>query len=278
MKLCSHIKFDLTNGLFKRGMWMRYIIWFSFFALTSLEFTGSLASLEQSRYTYGDYLLSIFGGMQEYIPTPGEPFQIPYLWLINHIGILYFTLHYMHDDLEGFGQQMILLSGSRTAWWLSKCIWNTAVVVLLYFIAWGTIFLFASANHAVWSFEISPFMAEIMVIGPYQIPGADWPIVLEITLLPLLVTLAVSQVQMLLCLVVRPTISYVVSIVLLISSAYCLTPFLLGNYAMALRCDKIISNGVSGTMGIGVCLILILVSMVLGIVLFQKYNILNKED
>lgn len=278
MRLCSHIKFDLTHGLFKRGMWVRYIIWFSFFVLASLEFTGALTSLELSRYTYGDYLLSIFGGMREYTPTPGEPFRIPYLWLINHIGILYFTLHYMHDDLDGFGRQMILRSGSRTAWWLSKCIWNTAVVVLLYFIAWGTVFLFASANRAIWSFEISPFMAEMMVFGSKQIAGAGRPVTLEITFLPLLVTLAISQVQMLLCLVVRPAISYVISIVLFVSSAYYLSPFFLGNYAMALRSEKIVSNGVSGTLGVGLCLILILVSIVLGITLFQKYNILDKED
>lgn len=278
MRLCSHIKFDLTNGLFKRGMWARYIIWFSVFALFSLEFTGSLASLEISQYTYGDYLLYIFGGMREYIPAPGEPFQIPYIWLINHIGILYFTLHYMHDDLEGFGQQMILRSGSRTAWWLSKCVWNTAVVVLLYSIAWGTVFLFSSANHATRSFEISPFMAGIMVIGPLQIPRADWPLTLEITFLPLLVTLAMSQIQMLLCLVVRPIISYVVSIVLFITSAYYISPFLLGNYAMALRSNKIVSNGVSWRPGIGVCLILMLVGMVLGSMIFAKYNILGKED
>lgn len=278
MRLCSHIKFDLTNGLFKRGMWVQYIIWFSMFALFSLEFSGKLRSLELSQYTYGDYLLYIFGGVREYIPTPGEPFQIPYLWLINHIGILYFTLHYMHDDLKGLGQQMILRSGSRTVWWLSKCIWNTAVVGLLYFIAWGTVFLLASASHTVWSFNISPFMAEIMVIGPHQIPRIDWPVALEITFLPLLITLAVSQVQMLLCLVLQPAISYVISIVLFISSAYYLSPFLLGNYTMALRSNKMVSNGVSGTLGIGICLILILVSIVLGITLFQKYNILSKED
>ena len=278
MRLCSHIKFDLTIGLFKRGMWVRYIIWFSIFALFSLEFTGSLTSLELSQYTYGDYLLYIFGGMREYIPAPGEPFQIPYLWLINHIGILYFTLHYMHDDLEGFGQQMILRSGSRTAWWLSKCIWNTAVVVLLYSIAWGTVFLFACANHAVWSFEISSFMAEFMVIGQHQIPGTDWPITLEITFLPLLVTLAISQLQMLLCLIVRPIISYVVSIVLFIASAYYLSPALLGNYAMALRSNKIVSNGVSQRAGVWICFTLILIGIVLGSIIFTKYNILGKED
>ena len=278
MRLCSHIRFDLTNGLFRRGMWARYLIWFGLFALSSLEFSGELASLGLSRYTYGDYLLYLFGGMREYIPAPGEPFRIPYLWLIGHIGALYFTLHYMHDDLEGFGQQMILRSGSRAAWWLSKCVWNTAVVGLLYLIAWGAVFLFAAANHAIWSLEISPFMVELVVIGPHQIPGADLSAALEITFLPLLVTLAVSQIQMLLCLVVRPVISYVVSVVLFVASAYHLSPFLLGNYAMALRSGKIVSNGVSPVVGIGICLILILAGIVLGSVIFTKYNILSKEE
>ena len=278
MRLCSHIRFDLTYGLFKRGMWTRYILWFALFALFSLEFSGRLASLELSQYTYGDYLLYIFGGMREYVPAPSEPFQIPYLWLINHIGVLYFTLHYMHDDLEGVGQQMIVRSGNRTAWWLSKCVWNTAVVLLLYSIAWGAVLLLAGANHAIRSFEISPFMAEIMVVGPYQLPKSDWSITGEITFLPLLVTLAVSQLQMLLCLVIRPIFSYVVSVTAFIASAYYLSPFFLGNYAMALRSSKIVSNGVSRITGIGICFLLILTGIVLGSVIFAKYDILSKED
>lgn len=278
MKLCSHIRFDLTYGLFRREMWPKYIIWLGFFALVCFDFAGELASIEATQYTYGDYLLRIFGGMGEYVPTLGEPFEIPYLWLINHIGILYFTLHYMHDDLKGIGHQMILRSGSRTGWWLSKCIWNTAVVILLYLIAWGTVFLMAELNHTVRSFEISPFMAIIMVPGPGQLTSASWQMTLEITILPLLATLAVSHIQMLLCLVVRPAVSYVISIVLFLSSAYKLSSFMLGNYAMALRSNKIISNGVSGKMGVVIYLFLILASIVLGNALFQKYSILNKED
>lgn len=278
MKLCNHIRFDLTYGLFRREMWAKYIIWLGFFALASFDFAGELVSIETIQYTYGDYLLRIFGGMREYVPAPGEPFEIPYLWLINHVGILYFTLHYMHDDLEGVGWQMILRSGNRTGWWLSKCVWNAAAVVVLYLIAWGTVSLLAGLNHAVWSFEISPFMAEIMAPGPCQLISASWQVALEITILPLLATLAVSQVQMLLCLIVRPAVSYVVSIVLFLSSAYKLSPLLPGNYAMALRSDKIISNGVSQMTGIEIHLFLILASVVLGNLLFQKYNILNKED
>lgn len=278
MKLFSHIRFDLTIGLWRRGMWVKYLLWSGLFTLASWEFSGKTTSLEISQCTYGDYLLYIFGGMREYIPAPGEPFQIPFLWLINHIGILYFTLHYMHDDLEGFGQQMILRSGSRPGWWHSKCIWNVVAVLAFYLIAWGTIFLWASFQGALWSMKISPFMPDLMVAGPRQIFEFTWEVALEITLLPLLVTMSMSLVQMLLCLVIRPTFSYILSVIVMISSAYYLSPALLGNYAMALRSDKVVTNGVPLTLGIVYSLVLIVLSVVLGSFIFHKTNILSKEE
>lgn len=278
MKLYSHVKFDLTVGLWKRGMWAKYLIWIGFFTLASFEFSGKLRSLELTNATFGDYLFYLFGGMREYIPTPGEPFQIPYLWLINHIGLLYFTLHYMHDDLEGFGQQMILRSGSRPCWWISKCVWNGVEVLLFYLIAWGTVLFWASFRGASWSMEISPFMPDLMVVGPQQIAESTWKISTEITLLPMLVTFSLSLLQMLLCLVIRPTMSYVASVVICIASAYYLSPFLLGNYAMALRSSKVISNGVLMWNGLLYAFILIAISVGLGLAFFRKTNIVNKED
>ena len=101
---------------------------------------------------------------------------------------------------------------------------------------------------------------------------------MEITLLPLLVTMSMSLVQMLLCLVIRPTFSYILSVIVMISSAYYLSPALLGNYAMALRSDKVVTNGVPLTLGIVYSLVLIVLSVVLGSFIFQKTNILSKEE
>ena len=83
--------------------------------------------------TWGDYLLCLFGGME----PPRGLFQAPFLWLLLHLGILFFTLPYLRGDLGGLGQQLLLRAGNRTAWWLSKCLWNAAAVVLFYLIALG---------------------------------------------------------------------------------------------------------------------------------------------
>lgn len=277
MKLCSHIRFDLSNGLVKHGMPIRYIVWCLFFILASIEFSGKLSSFEIQHYSYGDYLLYIFGGMREYIPDPNDPFRIPYLWLINHLGILYFTLHYMHDDLVNLGQQTILRSKSRTAWWLSKCIWNFSIVVIFYIISWIIVFLCAFLNQANFSFRISPYMSELMIFGPQQIPVSFWPITIEITVLPLLITLTMSIIQMTLSLFLNPMICYIISTITLISSAYYLSPFLIGNYAMALRSDKVVTNGVDPIEGILISLIFIAISVFFGMHIFKKHNILNKE-
>ena len=101
---------------------------------------------------------------------------------------------------------------------------------------------------------------------------------LELTLLPLLVTLSLSLVQMLLCLILRPALSYVVSIVVMIASAYCPSPLLLGNYAMALRSSKVMGNGVSLGAGLLLTAALIILSAALGAALFRKTDILQKED
>ena len=101
---------------------------------------------------------------------------------------------------------------------------------------------------------------------------------LELTLLPLLVTLSLSLVQMLLCLILRPALSYVVSIVVMIASAYCPSPLLLGNYAMA--CAAARSWNTGAPWGPACCSPppSWSWSAALGAALFRKTDILQKED
>jgi len=277
MRFFSLVRFDLSYGIFRGGAYKKYWALSGLFVLACLEFTYKLKAFELTSYSYGDYLLYLFGGMKEYIPNPSEPFQIPYLWLLNHILILFFTLHYMHDDLTGFGQNMIYRSGSRMFWWLSKCIWNLVAVSLFYLAAWIVILIFSTVNGAAFSLEISSFMPQIMNFGGNQIPMDHWDLAAEITVLPLLTTMALSMLQMVLCLIVKPLFSYILSAVIFISSAYYLSPFLPGNYAMALRSSKAVTNGVEGTVGMVYMAFLIVASMLIGLCIVQKCDVLGRE-
>ena len=124
---------------------------FTRYTLISFSYT----SLKRCPYAINKYCFSfsssfdfpnkpeIFGGIKEYIPSPNDPFQIPYLWILNHLLILYFTLHYASDDLSGIGQQMIYRAGGRIKWWVSKCIWNFTSVVSYYIVSYHVLIALA---------------------------------------------------------------------------------------------------------------------------------------
>lgn len=89
---------------------------------------------------------------------------------------------------------------------------------------------------------------------------------------------ALSVMQMAVSLVIKPFFSFCISAGILVLSAYYLNPLLLGNYAMSQRNDLLIDNGVNTKTGIVFSLALLVLSCVVGLFIFRRYDILNKED
>ena len=281
MRFFKLIKYDLSYGIFNIKNLIKYIIFILFFTVACFEFNGIINNIisyqDIAGTSLGDVMFYVFGGMREYIPLPNEPFTIPYLWFLNHLLILYFTLHYASDDLSGVGQQMIYRAGGRIKWWVSKCIWNFTSVVLYYLVSFSTIIVFCLIKGNEISLTFSSFMRNIIYFGPKDLGLETWDIALEVSLMPFLVTLALSIFQMALSLVFKPAFAFIFSSVMLISSAYYLTPYLIGNFSMAVRSSKVVSNGVNLTDGIIATLVMIALGIIIGILAIRRYNVLSKE-
>ena len=127
------------------------------------------------------------------------------------------------------------------------------------------------------TWTISPYMMELMEITDVASTVEDWQLTLQLTLLPWLVAVTLSQLQLCLSLWMQPVLGWVISIVVLLSSAYYASPFLLGNYAMALRDQQVLSGGVDCRVGAAYCLVLLLLSVLTGLVSFRHTDILGKE-
>ncbi len=281
MRFFKLIKYDLGYGIFNIKNLIKYILIITIFSVSCFDFNGAIISLGVSMdiagVSIGDWLLYMFGGIKEYSPLSGESFVLPYLWLLNHLLILYFTLHYASDDLSGIGQQMIYRAGGRIKWWVSKCIWNFTSVVSYYIVSFTVIITFCLIKGNVFEMSFSSFMRMIMYFGPKDLGYETWDIALEVTLMPFLVTLALSILQMALSLVFKPAFAFIFSSVLLISSAYYMTPFLIGNFSMAVRSDKVVSNGLNLTDGIKAAVLMIIIGIIIGILAIRRYNVLSKE-
>ena len=276
MKFFKLIKFDFKYGIAKR--WYVYCIYIILSLIACIEFVMELKAFDATSFTLGDCLFFLYSGITEYIPKPNEPLTIPYLWLLLHLLVCYFNLHYMTDDLSGLGQYVICRCQKRSRWWLSKCIWNLVSVFIFFNLSVIVVLLISAINNAELSISISQTMQYICNCNLLSNTSLTQGInLIHLILVPMLVCAAISMLQMLISLFVRPLIAYVLSIVIYFSSAYKLSALLLGNYAMLLRSDEILSNGVNAYVGIIFSAIVIIMSIVGGLIYFKDYNILSRE-
>ena len=119
------MRHDLHCGLLR---W-RYLAAVILAMIPCLEFQYALTARELSG-NWIDFLLNTFRGVAPIQNTVAmNEVQIPFVWLTIMGACLYLNLDYMLYDLTTNGQQVIIRSGTRSGWFLSKCLWNLFATV-----------------------------------------------------------------------------------------------------------------------------------------------------
>lgn len=231
----------------------------------------------QIEKTLGNVFLYVFGGAQAYDKNVDTQFIFPAIWILIYLLLLYFTLYYPYNNLEENGQNILVRSGGRTLWWISKCCWAVLTVAIYFAVSWIVLTVACKLSGIPLSTRLSPNIwkfLEMRDTAPYLYPEN---LNLEIFVLPFLVMTSLSLLQMTVSLFIRPIYSYIITAIIVLSSSYYQSPWLLGNYAMPVRSSRMIENGVNPYIGIAFSLALTICSFAVGIVKFKKYDILKKE-
>lgn len=279
MKYIKMFWFDLKNGILKN-----HLLFLCPIILAVLTFWDAwnriqgYKEIHLSSAAYGDYWFYVYGGMQKYVPAPGNTFQVPIIWMVVFILPAFLLLNYPVRDMQHVGTQMMVRIGGRTRWWLSKCMWNILATVLYHALLAGILlglcFVFdvplSSRIHVELQMLLFNLFGENTLLPREVIPTV-------IYLVPILCSMAFHLLQMTLCLFMKPIFSFFATAVLLVSSAYLLSPYIPGNYAMPLRYSWIFEGGVSFETGIAVAVILTVAAVVIGMIRFRKYEILNRD-
>lgn len=226
--------------------------------------------------TWGEWLLYVYGGMPKFIPAVGEPFVFPVRWMLIMVLASYSVLYYPFRDMDTIGLQLLVRSQSRRLWWMSKIIWNIVYTCLFHFLMAGTgVFCSLFFGFPV-SLKIELTMLQEMMKLDYE--GIRWGIKtmgFVAVFVPMLISAAVNQTQMMLSLIIKPLYAFIVSIFIYLSSAYYQVIFLLGNYAMILRLEPVGESGLYPVAGWAVGAGLALASAGLGTYIFVcRYDIL----
>ena len=220
-----------------------------------------------------DYLLYIMQGCSEFKASGNTVFNIPPTWIFVQMMASFLVFSYVVKDLDKQGMIMLIKSADRTKWWLSKCIWNIATIVVMYLVIWCGILIVAVSTNKM-GFLITKDICREVLDMTFTQEGIQYSLI--VMFMPLIMSLGISLMQMALSLVIGPIFSFTFVLAVDILSVYFLSPFLIGNYSIMMRSDYIISNGVNSLVGALISIVLGLAGVMLGNFYFKKYDILNK--
>lgn len=276
---CKCLKYDLKCGLLKE--YKKYIVAIGLFLIIGFDFFIKMSDIE---ITVPDYLFYLFFGMEEYVPSPGNKFRFPALWVAVILYVSYITLYYPYKDLNGYGKNILLNTQSKKTWYLSKCMWVTVSTITYFLIGLVVLSLFAIISGAEITADVSSkvVIKFIPFITTEQNLFYNDAIYYKVTILhfvlPVIICVMNNLLQLFLSLFIKPFFSFIFTVSYTIASAYYLKSFMLGNYAMIARSNIFIDNGVNFTDGLLISLGVSLIVIISGTVLFSKQDILNKED
>ena len=272
------LKYDLKCGLLKE--YKKYIVAIGLFIIIGFDFFIKMSDIE---ITVPDYLFYLFFGMEEYVPSPGNKFRFPALWVAVILYVSYITLYYPYKDLNGYGKNILLNTQSKKTWYLSKCMWVTVSTIIYFLIGFVVLSLFAIISGAETTADVSSnaVIKFIQFITTEQNLFYNDAMYYKVTILhfilPVIICVMNNLLQLFLSLFIKPFFSFIFTVSYTIASAYYLKCFMLGNYAMIARSNIFIDNGVNFTDGLIISLSVILMVIISGTVLFSKQDILNKE-
>lgn len=272
------LKYDLKCGLLKE--YKKYIVAIGLFIIIGFDFFIKMSDI---KITVFDYLFYLFFGMEEYVPSPGNKFRFPALWVMVILYISYITLYYPYKDLNGYGKNILLNTKSKKTWYLSKCLWVSISTILYFAIGFVVLSLFAIISGAEMSANVSsnvvikfiPFITTKQNL--FFNNAIYYKVSVSHFVLPVIICIMNNLFQLFLSLFVKPFFSFIFTVSYTIASTYYLERFMLGNYAMIARSDIFIDNGVNFTDGFIISLSVVFIITILGTTLFSKQDILNKE-
>jgi len=226
---------------------------------------------------FSDYIIDLYKGMNIFEKVNnGDRFQIPGDWMIMNIFLTYVIGYYPLKDLKDYGSQILIRSKKRWQWWISKCIWIIASVLIYYAIGYIVIGIFSLFNGGV---SLTPtYDINMSISNVNTLEFTSGKIIVMTVILPIIMSIALSLIRMTISMFIMPILSNIVLVSIIVASAYYCHPLLLGNYLMILRNDAIsFERGVNTMVGLVLGVIVSILAVIIGNLRFKKMDILDDK-
>lgn len=236
------VRHDIRAGILRK----RYLLIPVFFLLACFN-CRQLSGIMMEHATWLDYYLSCFAGEMPIVldAYTKDGLSIPYHWLFAVSGGLILNLDYLLLDLETEGIQYILQTKKRTSWFASKAVWNLTSSALYFLGAGVTAVLFTIFSGDELQVNQISKVSQILFLGTVTDTSeyALWKLWLCGICFPFLGFCMFNLLQMILCLFLKPAISLMICLGILVFSIYLPYPWMPGNALMGIRNMLFLEDG-----------------------------------
>lgn len=269
----KYLRRDIRQGIVKQYSKMAIIIVVVVFMFIKMDVFLEHSSLRLMDKTAMDVFFYMFQGMDVYNFDPQKSFNVPMLWIVFNIMILYFTAYYPSRDCGNYGKTIFMAGKSRTGWWISKMTWCALSVIVCYAVAYISIITGALLK----GYDIKLDIKSEFLLSQYggNIRYLSIPdVAIIVFILPIVVSVTMCEVQMLLSFVISPVVSFAFMCGLYVLSAFYTKWELIPNFAMWKRSAYYSAEGLRPLSGFLVCVYLIIAVLVYGEIFFKNKDIL----
>lgn len=271
MKQFLHMVTYDTYYSFRKNR-MKWLVAIGIFLFFEMRIFGEIDNWVKV-YDFFSEIWAVMCGEKEYILKEDSIFNLPTHWMIFH-GYLFFLVgFYPVNDLYHGNGQTCIRAKSRRQWMLSKQI-SIFLNVVVYYACFLAVFYIGNALH---NGTLLPENGMLSLSGTRITSQSTMELVMAFIVLPLLVSWALVQIQVVLSFFISPVLSFMLMLGYLIASVFWMKPYWIGNFAMLYR-QRWVSGCVDLTVdaGIQICVVIIILSSVLGIFLLERKDILTE--
>lgn len=278
MKFCRLLRYELIEQILKNK---RYIIVPLFIWFYCFQINGYFYNINPDLHaSVGDYLLYIFSGTDPFLKT-GQ-FEYPLFWMALFIISVFIITGFAQKDLQGYGAQMLIRSRTRKKWWASKCISSilmSAVFVVLVILSVAIFCLFSNGRI---SFDLSSEVIETAAVETCftarNIHHVDfWTTGALLIGIPIIMISAMNMIQLFFSLLIGAIGSFIMVNAYMAMAFFAVSPYILPGYLMLNHSSVFVAGGLDYRPGLISGLLLIAASWLLGNLVFQKADIIERE-
>ncbi len=272
----SFLLYDVKNAV--KGNWLKTVPVFILCFVICFEVNRKISFLFDTHLAgVWNYVVYAYAGMEEYFSKGGLRFEIPVYWLLLTLYVPYLAGSYAYDEMHnGAGLQALIRMKNRAGWFIGKVLYCLTCVLFFHLIVLaGFIFFSMILNGSLQSSDA--VNCQLVGANMDKMPS-QWYFYASFILLPVMESVFLSILQVLISIVLKPVFAYLLVVVYVIASVYWRSVFLIADYTMFLRNKCFIWEGTDSYQANLLLFILIIAEIIIGIFVFQKKDLLKKEE